>query len=70
MSTIVNPTELGMAIHQARKRHKLTQEQLAATCGLGIRFIRELEQGKPSCHLGKALLVLQMLGLTLHLQGG
>lgn len=69
MPTIITPAEWGAAIHQARKRQGLTQEQLAATCGLGIRFIRELEQGKASCHLGKALLVLQMLGLNLQLQG-
>ena len=36
----------------------------AMTLGIGIRFVRELELGKESCHLGKALLVLATLGLN------
>lgn len=54
--------EIGEWVKVQRKRQGLTQEQLAATSGVGIRFIRELEQGKESCHLGKTLTVIQMLG--------
>jgi transcriptional regulator with XRE-family HTH domain len=43
----------------------VTQKQLAAACGTGIRYIRELEKGKASCELGKALLAAAMLGIRL-----
>ncbi len=55
--------KLGMLVKRARKEQGLTQEQLAATTGVGVRFIRELEQGKESCHIGKALTVVSMLGM-------
>lgn len=37
--------------------------------GVGVRFIRELEHGKPSCHMGKALQVMAMLGLDVFIEG-
>ncbi len=55
--------KLGAIVKQARKEQGLTQEQLAATTGVGVRFIRELEKGKESCHIGKALGVVSMLGI-------
>lgn len=61
---------LGKFIMEARKKQKLTQEQLAAISGVGIRFIRELEKGKESCHIGKVFSVLQMLGLHINLGEG
>jgi len=60
---------LGKLIRETRKSQKLTQEQLAATTGVGVRFIRELEQGKESCHIGKVLLVLAMLGIDVQISG-
>ena len=56
-------------IKKARKEQGLTQEQLAATTGVGVRFIRELEQGKESCHIGKALTVVAMLGIDIEANG-
>ena len=58
---------LGELIIETRKNQKLTQEQLAAISGLGIRFIRELERGKESCHIGKVFSVLRMLGLNIEI---
>ncbi|MDP2731877.1 MAG: helix-turn-helix domain-containing protein [Hoeflea sp.] len=55
---------LGQLIRTERKRQQLTQEQLAAVAGVGVRFVRELETGKESCRLGLALAALQTLGLT------
>ena len=55
--------KIGNLIRRTRKDQGLTQEQLAATTGIGVRFIRELEQGKQSCHVGKTLRVLSMLGI-------
>ncbi|MFA7505760.1 MAG: helix-turn-helix domain-containing protein [Burkholderiaceae bacterium] len=61
--TITNSRELGSVVRSARKAQELTQEQLAAVAGVGPRFVRELEAGKESCQLGRALLVLGVLGL-------
>ena len=57
--------ELGLAIQKTRKKLGLTQPQLAMACGTGVRFIVELEAGKETCQLGKALMVAQMLGLNI-----
>lgn len=62
---ILNTKDYGGLIRTIRKQHKLTQAQLAAATGLGVRFVRELEKGKPSCQLEKALLVARMLGIKL-----
>ncbi len=37
------------------------------TCGTGLRFIVDLERGKPTCQVGKMLQVLQTLGLDLEI---
>lgn len=69
MAIITNASDIGEAIKSARKNQNMTQEQLAAVAGVGVRFVRELEQGKESCHIGKAITVLNMLGLTVTLKG-
>lgn len=69
MKQIDNVEQLGVLIRETRKRQGLTQEQLAAVCGVGLRFIRELEHGKKSCHISKAMLVVKMLGLHFTING-
>ena len=56
---------LGDLVRKTRKEQKLTQEQLSASCGVGVRFIREVEQGKETCQISKVLIVMQMLGLEI-----
>lgn len=56
--------QFGAVIRARRKRLKITQKELAMTCGTGLRFIVDLERGKPTCQIGKALQVLQALGLA------
>lgn len=63
---IQNAHDFGNLIRETRKASKITQKELAAACGTGIRFIRELESGKPTCELEKALLVASMLGIKLN----
>jgi y4mF family transcriptional regulator len=63
MQAITDTHTLGTLIRKERKSQKLTQEQLAALTGVGIRYVRELEAGKESCQLGRALQVLAALGL-------
>lgn len=61
--------KIGGLVRQVRKEHGLTQEQLAAISGVGVRFIRELEQGKESCHIGKVITVVAMLGMDIQING-
>jgi y4mF family transcriptional regulator len=49
-------------IKQRRRSLALTQEALASRSGVGLRFIRELEQGKPSLRLDKVNQVLALFG--------
>jgi len=55
--------ELGNSVREARKRQGLTQPALAMVAGTGLRFIADLESGKSTCQLGKALQVVAALGL-------
>jgi len=57
--------QLGAAVRARRKHLKITQKELAMTCGTGLRFIVDLEKGKATCQIGKALQVLQSLGLAI-----
>ena len=61
---IENTLELGQLIRRRRKTMGLTQLDAAGLCGVGERFLSELERGKPSASLGKALQVLRRLGFT------
>ena len=63
----LNSISLGAILHARRKQLKITQKDLALTCGTGLRFLVDLEKGKPTCQIGKTLQVLQALGLELQL---
>ncbi len=66
---IATAADVGQLVRQARKLLGLTQAELAGASGVGVRFVIELEQGKPTCELQKALTVLAMLGITLTAEG-
>lgn len=53
----------GALVRERREALDLTQDQLALSTGVGRRFIIELEAGKATSQLGKALLVAESLGL-------
>jgi len=61
------PQQIGEFVKSARKSLGVTQRDLALTSGTGLRFIIELEQGKPTCQIGKVLTVLHTLGITIKL---
>jgi y4mF family transcriptional regulator len=63
----MNSKQLGQIIKLQRKSIGLTQSEVALACGVGIRFISDLENGKPTCHIGKALLVIESIGLNVSL---
>ncbi|MEO8723235.1 MAG: type II toxin-antitoxin system Y4mF family antitoxin [Sphingobium sp.] len=54
--------ELGLIVRRERKAQKLKQAELAAVSGVGIRFIVDLEAGKPTLQLEKVLHVVKTLG--------
>ncbi len=57
-----NMTPFSKQIKDLRKRSGLTQIEFARRVGVGLRFIRDLEQGKPSVRLDKVNRVLKFLG--------
>jgi y4mF family transcriptional regulator len=61
------PQDIGKLIRSTRKRLAVTQKNLALTSGTGLRFVIDLEKGKETCEIGKALTVLQTLGIKLAL---
>jgi y4mF family transcriptional regulator len=52
-------------VKKQRQIHGLTQMKLAQKAGVGLRFIRELEQGKATLRIDKVNQVLQLFGKTL-----
>ena len=66
---VTNAMALGRAIRLHRKLMGLTQRDAAGLCGVGERFLSELERGKESAALGKAIQVIKRLGLHLFLEG-
>jgi HTH-type transcriptional regulator/antitoxin HipB len=62
---VTSPVALGQLVRQRRKGDRLTQAEVAALCGVGTRFLSELERGKATAELGKTLRVLRGLGLEL-----
>ncbi len=57
--------EIGAVVRTARLAQGLRQDQLAAAAGVGLRFLVELERGKPTVRLAKVLAVLHALGCQL-----
>ena len=62
------PKILGAAVRRARRAQGLKQADLAGLCNTGLRFISDLENGKPSCRIGLALKVAKTLGLKISLE--
>ncbi len=56
--------ELAEFIKKKRKQANLTQEELAERAGVGLRFIRELENNKSTLRLDKVDQILQLFGHT------
>lgn len=63
----VTSEHIGAVVRQARVSQGLRQDQLAAAAGVGVRFLIELERGKPTVQLAKTLAVLDALGCRLEI---
>jgi y4mF family transcriptional regulator len=62
---IKTASDFGEAVRKARTQERLTQRQLALSVGTGERFIVDLENGKETVRLGKALQVATALGIKI-----
>jgi len=60
--------ELGRMIQKKRKAFRLTQQEAAGMCNVGIRFLSELENGKKTLQIGKVLHVLDSFGYDIILK--
>ena len=58
----LTPAGIGDIVRTTRKATGLRQYELAGTAGVGVRFIVDLEAGKPTAQIGKTLQVLHALG--------
>ena len=63
-----NAGVIGQFVRKRRKLLGYTQETLSYRCGVGIRFLKELEQGKTTVRLDKAQQVVEFLGGTICIQ--
>lgn len=63
---IYDTADFGNAIRHYRKKRGYTQQELADGSGCSLMFISNLERGKETAEIGKALRVLATLGIDLH----
>jgi len=61
----MNKSDLQDFIKTKRKISNLTQPELAEKAGVGLRFVREMEQGKTTLRLDKVNQVLKLFGYEL-----
>ncbi len=57
--------DISVYVKNKRKQNKLTQPELAVKAGVGLRFVRDLEQGKNTLRMDKVNDVLRLFGETL-----
>jgi len=64
----VTAADIGTAVRKKRKEDGLTLADAAALCGVGYRFMSDLENGKETVQVGKVLKVLTALGLEMTIE--
>ena len=57
-----NRTSLSLFIKEQRKKYALTQQEFSLRSGLGLRFVRELEQGKQTLRMDKVNQAINFFG--------
>lgn len=67
MRSIETARAFGEAIRRERTDQRLTQAQLAENAGVGRPWLSELESGKPTAEIGRAISVVNALGLAIKL---
>ena len=65
METVIrDSTQLAKIVRNARKLQHVTQVQLSQLADVGVRFVRDLEDGKATLQLDKVMRVLETLGIS------
>ena len=64
---LTNTSKLAEIVRHERKRQKVSQIQLSQLANVGVRFVRDLEDGKETVRLDKVLAVLETLGIVIEL---
>ena len=67
---IRTPLDLGLVIHEKRRKLKLSQAELAGKVGVGRQWVVAVEHGKSRAELGLVLRTLSALGLSLTIDSG
>lgn len=65
---ITDSYSLGKAIRARRKELKYTQVFISEMTGLSVSFLSDLENGKPTAEIGKAIHIINLLGLDLNVE--
>lgn len=64
---IKTTSEIAQIIKNKRKEQNLTQIQLAQLTNVGVRFLSDLENAKPTCEIEKVLKILNNLGVKINI---
>ena len=64
---VTNASQLAGIVRRERKRQKVSQIRLSQLADVGVRFVRDLEDGKETVRLDKVLAVLETLGIAVEL---
>ena len=64
---LTNTSQLAEIVRHERKRQKVSQIRLSQLADVGVRFVRDLEDGKETVQLDKVLAVLETLGIAIEL---
>lgn len=64
----MTPQELGQTVRTVRRSLGLRQRDLAGAAYVGVRFVVDLEAGKPTAQIGKTLEVLEVLGCRIRIE--
>ena len=61
-------SEIAEMVRNERKRQGATQVELSQMANVGVRFLRDVEDGKPSVHFDKLMRILTVLGISLDIR--
>ena len=68
MIHVENTQEIGRIIREERRRQGFTQAEFAGLANAGITYLSNLENGKPTAEIEKAIRILTMLGIDLYVE--
>ena len=65
---VTDPAQLGQMIRERRKELGYTQSYISEFTGFSVSFISDLENGKETAEIGKAMTLISLLGLDIKLE--